>query len=214
MTDTQVKIGDKVIFMRDRDAQPVVTTVERLTPSGQIRIPEYPKSFRRNTWWEKNQYDAPGYDSASVYIYSDNKLAELQTHADEVAKDKAEKIAAKERERQERATEEAQQLAEIKTLCGNVPPIKYQQSLPDGSRFYVLEIPVNLDKRQKVSVVVLNCADKKDYDWSAAKEVAVITADVSIFRGDGGSSHLSTFRVANDDEAIWEAARYRYNDWD
>ena len=149
-------------------------------------------------------------------------------------KEEADERARKSRERWER------EMAEIKEVVDELALVtKMAITQPDGTRFYVFDIPVRpeyLERKKGWEILMVKCRDteERDYDKAAKLRASMtkeewekmtdedymqrcmtkrVEVDTTYTNGSRRSfSSRSTLRMDNDEEAIWEAIRERYFD--
>lgn len=208
-----VKVGEKVIYVPKRHMRPILTTVARVTPTGQIAIPDTKGSFRRGRYGDEFKQGSKWSDKAAVYLFSDKRLAELNTFADAAEEEKSKQKAEAERKAAEREALDRTQNAEIRRVCNNVLPIQSKEVLPDGSRFYVFNLPLHPEREEKqFDRLIVRTNEAKDFNWHTSEKGTVIAAD-STYATARGFVGRSTSRGENEEDLLWALVQDRYFDW-
>jgi hypothetical protein len=138
------------------------------------------------------------------------------------------KQAERAKQRNEREIEIAKQLAEVKEAMlahDNLFCLgSHVELMPDGTRFYVVNMPVHLayvDRKGGWEKLIVVCRDVEDYDWDSPRdkgeERKKIRKVESAYTYTNASSHsfssVSTSKYDNDESAVWDAIRHQYHSW-
>jgi hypothetical protein len=219
----EVKVGDVMILVRSYGL-PETVNIHRVTPSGQVTFLDEngveSRRFKRD-WPDAVNYRPvkQGYSrfSCQLYVYSDEKLAELRQVAEEHAVAQAEKKVAEEKRQAEIAAANAAERAELKkAVGGSIIAVSSLRVLPDGSRLYTVTLPVKecyAERKKNFEVAIVRCWDEKRYSWQGNSEDGVKFA-MTYCNGDCVSfSSCSTEFAVNDEVALWSTATYLYHRW-
>lgn len=151
-TPEEVAPGRVMIYRECWGSKPMLTNIGSITKKFWIKthVPSndgkmVPKTFRPNSGYGSNkEWQGALGSNGYLYLYSKERFDEYTKIYTDNEKVKAEK---KEREALKKAKKDAEEKAKIETvkkLCGTVEAITLlSEVLPDGSRFYVLNVPVN-----------------------------------------------------------------------
>lgn len=202
---TQVNVGDKIIYVREYGHEPLTATVIKVTPSGQLAVDVLPDARFKRTY-RQDEYKSvggSGREKKTVYLYSDIKLAELTDRHQKYLTHQQEKKDAEQQRRNDRDARIATELADLKAACGgdvnNI--VRHREIMLDGSRIVWLNIPVLPDSRNPFCVGIVRLSDETNL-WG--EEGKPIECKLTTFPS--GASY-SSFRAATDEDALWEAAR-------
>lgn len=213
------KVNDRVIYVPTSNAEPQVTVITRLTPTGQIGIAEHSKAFRRNGYGEKCYVSGSTWsDKARVYLYSDEALQRLKDAAEAKRQAEADKAAERERQAAERDQRNAAQIAEVKRVCGDVLPILSHEVLPNDARLYQLNVPLNPEKNEGrnnrgFDRLLVHCIDSTNFNYRTSVEEPCVEVSRAVITAMRGISSLSSWKGDNDETVLWEMVKDRYFDW-
>lgn len=218
---TPLAAGDKVIYRKSYGAAPLTDNVDRVTKAGWVKLAQHSAGCYKATW--RNEYQPTGIGNKSaerVYPWSQETWDKLVAEADAEAALKAKQAA--EREARQAAAEAAgaARMAETRTaLGGNVyAAVRYRETLPDGSRLFVLHLPVKADlsaKKGPAEVAMVRIKDSRRYDWRADAERALVEPYFTYASQDTSNfpSCSNNAGYATDEDALWAVADSRYHGW-
>ena len=257
-TDEYV-VGQKMILVREHH-EPMMVNIDRLTKTQiLIRHPEALNNLKMSYRFERAEYfretsgtsvlvkhDLAGgrsnrrYRKELLYDYSDEVMVELQMLQSKINQRLEEKKQAEAIRLQEIASNKAKEMAEVKSVCAGRLMMKVTMRKPDGTRIYVLDVPMNAEyteRKKGWETVMVVCKDTEELDWEKwgewkkehkDKEITDETTKLGeqacsvrrvefSFTWINGShssfSSCSTNKLANDTEALWEVMRYVYTSW-
>ena len=220
----QLAVGDKVIVCKDGyGSLPEVDTVSRVTKTGQISISSAGmarfknKGYLNNSGY-KSATDDYRWKNANVYVYSDEKLRRLEEEYREKEDEQKQRKAAKEqRYRDELAETLAAFGGDVMAATRSPNPAVPGNcwTLPDGSRLYLVDLPIRPDRDDRKAgyeILIVRCKDVGPDHWKYGT-MAKVESNASWINGKscGFPSSSSTFH-ATDHDAILDAARYCYCD--
>jgi len=246
----EYKVGDVMILVRGGDYPVTSVNVDRLTKTQIVvrdpRQSDDPKQvlrFEKRTNWAERREGLLLHDSVggrgrrcdiNLYDYTEEAMAKLLERREKTKQLADERRAAQEQQRQEVEERRASELAEVKELCGGQLALitKLSTVQPDGTRFYVLEIPVSskyTERKKGWELIVVKCKDTEEWDWRKCHEMPEGSSEQAIKMActtkivefaatyANGSTcsfaSCSTQRAKNDEEAQWETVRDCYNSW-
>lgn len=218
-----VKTGDVVILTKGYDKRPETANVGRVTKSGQFYVVtlDGESNARFKFDWRGTAEPVVGPRSYSpnkqwiVHLFSEEKMAELNRTADELEARKKVEDEAKAKRLQEIEDRKAAEMAEVKDAVGNLY-YRMQDQLPDGSRLYVINMPVKECYRESkvFEVMIVRCKNEKRLNFTEGKEEEVVEAAYTYTNAQTSSfSSCSTYRTETDLDAIWEAVCDQYHRW-
>jgi hypothetical protein len=164
-------------------------------------------------------YQGLGKSQATAFTWSQELWDELvKSHNDLKVREKKME-ADKERADQERKERLSREMEEVREACGGKIPIHKLEAcwtitnpLPDGSRLYILNLPVkeNLKERKQFQFLFIRCKEEK---W-ACDDQNRVTGYMSYTTGDSSSfpSYSATYG-STDEEVLWECCRCAYHSW-
>jgi len=141
------------------------------------------------------------------------------------------KVAERQRKAEQRAAAEkkhADEIAEVRRVCGcsigmPVGWIRMMDTKPDGTRLYVLNIPVKEEfasRKNDWETIMLVCRDVEEIDYRLSREVGEVRkvkrveSALTCINGSSSSfASVSTSKYDADEEALWDAIRYQYFSW-
>lgn len=211
-----VQIGDKVIYIPTPHGRPVITVITRVTPSGQIGIAEAKKPFRRNKYGERDRFTSGSMwsDKEAVYLFSDERLASLNERAAAHDKNEREKREELARQTAERERVDREQAAEVRRVCNGILPITVQETLPNNSRFYLLDVPVNPEYAEKqFDRLIVQVRDEERFNRGYTAQEIKPVADSAYITARRGFSGRSSVRGESDESILWDLVQDRYFDW-
>ena len=229
----QVLEGDKVIVMTN--GKPVVTTVTRVTRSGQFKTEATGVSRYKLAWGDQAKLVDGGYKDKYIRIcpYTDEKLAELSAECEKREAEKAAERAANEAKRDAREAERQAQIDAIKILVPNVNAIELGTAspMPDGSRVYQhtfatrpFAFTAKDEAGNEVMRVndrgwiwaIITCRDVEEYDWKSDGNDKVNMVEMAMTfrnaRNSGSFSSVSTTKYKTEEEAVYDGLRYAYHE--
>lgn len=215
-----MKVGDKVIRVK-QDRIVGEGTVVRVTPKTyrvafdgekETTVRAEPDAYNRREYgFDKHVPQSKWDDSYVVPVEQrmalEGRLAVLEAIA-------AEKIAARNRQLNAIAERKAKELAEARDAVGNLQSrIVFQDQLPDGSRFYLLDIPVQDAGRKGFERLIVRCMDDKEDLFGRERPDSVLACYTYANAESRSFSSVSGNRHRTDEEALWEAIRAEYHSW-
>jgi len=251
-------VGQKMILVREHH-EPMTVNIDRLTKT-QILV-QYPEAHgnpkmvyrferARSSWGTSSLVEhrlvagrsTRRYRKELLYVYSNEAMIELQRLQSEINQRLKEKKLAEEKRQQEIADRKAEEVAEVKTMCGGQLTLATKAAMqqPDGTRIYILDVPVKAEYAERKNgweTVMVMCKDTEELDWEkwgewkrehrdeeitdeatkiGEKACSVRQVEFSYTWTNGSHSSFSscsTNRLANDTEALWEVMRYVYTSW-
>lgn len=212
---TQLKVGDKVIFVKCHGARPVTTNVDRVTKTGQVYIGPSLSKDRFKVDWRGVLCSVKG--GAEVHPHSDEKLAELNAKADEseaVYREREEEAKTRKTAREQ---EKANQLAAVKEAVGGKLDIHPITVWPNRAKVVHFTLPVHPTYGQRKGaseLVVVRLAKVEDYDWPTGEKATKIEGHCT--NSNEGSSSFSSWsgiKGQTEEEVLWEIARDVYHSW-
>jgi hypothetical protein len=215
----QPQVNDKVIYVPTANAEPQITVITRLTPTGQIGIAESSKPFRRNAYGETCFVQGNAWaDKGRVYEYSDGALRKLQDMAKARRDAETERQAEQKRQIAEREQHEAEQLAEVQRVCNYELPIISKEILPDSTRFYQLSVPLNPEKNAEphnrvFDRLLVHCRDTTHYNFKTSTQEPCVEASRTVITALRAINGLCSYKGDDDESALWESVKDRYFDW-
>jgi len=255
--DREHKVGDVMILVRGNE-QLTTINIDRLTKTQiVVRDPQQPDDpkqvlrFEKQTNWAERREGLLHHDSVggrgrrcdiNLYDYTEEAMVKLLERREKNKQLADERRATQEQQRQEVEERRARELAEVKGLCGGQLMLitKLSTVQPDGTRFYILEIPVSpryVERKKGWELIVVKCVGRQEEDWEKYGEwrevhrgeelteevieagrvactVKIVEFAVTYANGSMGSfASCSTQKAKNDEEAQWEAVRDCYNSW-
>lgn len=225
------------------DPEPIVTEVVRVSKTGQpsIKVEEPDPSDRTKTRTRKVRFNPRDswtcksmrgigvvgekrglFEKAALFHYSEELLAELKASIEAEKAAKEEKKQANEKKARERENREEEKMRIFRDACKRPDGISelkivLEQTMPDGSRFYTIQMPVNpeyVDRKKGWEMTTVHCWDGKKLDFRQGKEVDRVEYAYTFCNGSSGSfSSCSTCYAVDDTEALWEAAKDVYFHW-
>lgn len=210
----QPKVGDQVILVVRYSAQPKLTTITKVTPSGRIKVADSNATFKGGSYLNI-VFNAIGNHSSEVHKFNEAVLEGLTVRAEEQEARVAEKNAAQKQREEEYQQRIANELAEVKSVCADTLPIASLRTLPDGSRLVVLNAPINPKHDRKFEVVIVRLTDVEDTNWRDMSKVKMVESNATYTNGSGRSSSFpscSSRKFSNDYDAMWDILRERFND--
>lgn len=210
-------IGDKVIYVPKMHSRPVVTAVTRITASGQIGIAEAKKAFRRGKYGDQDKFTSGSMwsDKAAVYLFSEKRLASLNEMAAAHEENEREKRDESARRTAERERVDSEQAAEVRRVCGNVLPVKTKEVLPNNSRFYLLELPLNPQRPERqFDRLIVHVRDEERFNRDYTAQEIKPVADSTYITARRSFSGHSSVRGESDEAILWDLVQDRYFAWD
>ncbi len=231
-----MQVGDRVIYTKDSESRPVLGTVNRVTKTmfyvGLDGPPDVTVGpFAQDNSWlgqhARTRVAKYGDNSkeAAAYEYSEEKLAELNEHVDRIESRRQDEKEAAEKRDQERADRKAKELAEVKAAWAAkyvCDPLSFGKTMPDGSRIYVIDVPVHpeyAERKKGWERINVRCVDAETWDFMLRRDggddkVKIVESALTFTNGSASSwPSCSTERAKSDEEAVWEAMRYCYFNW-
>lgn len=223
---SKVKVGNSVIWQKGSQA-PRTTNVIKVTPKGWIRVhipvyngPGYEATFKPSLY-HSNKYEeigvgkwnSPGY----LYIYSDEAWNQLNKIYEDNEVTKKEKEESKKKEKEERDLRYQNEINEVKKLCGNIFPIATgSMELLDGSKLVFLNVPIKetcKERKQNFEIAICRLKKEEDYNYETNTKELKVSLYLTYCNGHNSSfPSCSGAKFNTDNEALWEAIRYCYND--
>ncbi len=240
MNANELKVGDQVLFVASRDKDPEVLRVIKITKAMFVvdrpMTPVLPAPYRfsRHLSTEWNGPDKPyrsyyepyktgkysPYRYFKVYPFTEEMHAVLQAEADKTRKRQEEQRIERDRKEAEREAEHLRQLEEVRIACNapmGFPMCRCQDTMPDGSRMYVIDVPVKPEHKERKKDwerLIIRCWDVEDYEWRFETKISKVKSAYTYCNGDSCSfSSVSTSRYDTDHDAVWEAVRRQYHSW-
>ena len=219
MKQTTIGVGDKVIYQPAGScsgvSRPVVTSVTSLTATGWPLIAEAKAAFRPHRWSEEwNGKDG------SLYLFTKKRLTELTEAADASEQYLKEQREERERVARERSNRLVRELSEVRQACNDTLPIRKRETLSDGARLIMLDVPLHperLDK--KYDLLIVRVVDQEGYNDAYTEKVMLPVAESTYISNrhgfTTGFSSRSSLRATNgdtEDDLLWELVRDRYFD--
>lgn len=216
-----INVGDKAIYKSKYGIRPTIGTITKVTPKRWLYIilpdkdisigpfkPVQPDSdvYRRKglSIWSHVEY---------IFAYSDDRLNELCNEAAEAEIGRKQKEDARKAQKDALEKRQQEEIKVVKELCLDILPIQSSQVLLDGTRLYLLNIPVHPSYKER----------KKGFEILIARVIDAVTIkDEKIVRlystecnGINVSfSSCSGIYGKDDDTVLWELAANRYhNAW-
>jgi hypothetical protein len=213
--ETKVKIGDRMILRKKYREMPIDTRVTSTTKCT-IHVAGCMETLKASGEWDY-PYRAMGKSQAVAYPWSQEMWDELVKGHNDLKEREKKKEEDRERADQERKERLRKEMEEVKETCGGKLPVELSRSfsyLPDGSRLYVLNLPVKekLKERKKgFQILFIRCKDNERL-WREEEEkvegrMSYVTGDYSCFPS------VSSTYGSTDEEVLWEYCRYAYHSW-
>jgi len=218
--ESKIKQGDRVIYQpagsrHSGVSRPVVTSVTGLTATGWPLVAEAKTAFRPHRWNEEwNSKDG------TLYLFTKKRLTELTEAADESQQYLKEQQEERERVARERSNRIARELAEARQACNDTLPIRSRETMPDGARIIMLDVPLHPDRLdKKYDLLIVRIVDQEGYSDDYAERVMLPVAQSTYISNRNGfttgfSSRSSLRATGGDteDDLLWELVRDRYFD--
>lgn len=212
-----MKLGDKVIYVPKYNGHyPALHTVTRVTPKGMIELLELPKILFKPQHWNDEVYEPWRDGSGRVYVYSKEKMDELNKYAREHERESNKREAEREKNKQERLKRLANELAEVQRVCGKLEDVIEFTKRTSGGNIFVLSIPVKAAllerKGESETIIVKTRVNEQHYNYEIKEyEKGWEFWMTYTHKGTHSFSSSSSSIAGTEDEALWEAIRHAYN---
>ena len=197
-----IKVGNEVVLYYGKYSEPIKTKIVRVTPGGKCEV-----AADENSLFSKSPFGNYYYIKHAkwVRVHPITEYTRLQkVWGDDQAEIKA--------SREEREKQHAEEMLVAKTACNDAVNDSKPEILADGTRLYILRLPVHpkLTYQRGFEVLIVRCWTEDD-------------KTLSFSRGDIGMAYTyisgrtqsfpscSTSYHKTDMEAVWEAVCYAYN---
>ena len=237
-TTNEISVGNRMIFVPSSNKQYRACVVSKTTKATfTVRFDDETIAgpFAKVTSWGPGTqghelYKCPRYSGKDqrVYIDTPEVRAEMDARRIELAEREAAKRIERDQKQAARDIEIAKQLAEVKEVMFAHDNLfclgSHCETMPDGTRFYVINMPVHLayvDHKGSWEKLIVVCRDVEDYDWDAYRKAGderkKISKVESAYTYTNASSHsfssVSTSKYNDDESAVWDAIRNQYFSW-
>jgi hypothetical protein len=206
-----MNVGEKMILL-GTSAGPKAVTVTEVTPAHWLKISELKGAFRPTNFLCEYQRNGA---SERLVAFTEEKLAKYLSDRADMQRRHDERREEEETRQREIAERKANELAEIKEVMNDRLDIRHYQILPDGSRLVTMALPTRIQFQKEFEFVVVRLWDDEDYNWRGGCESTVpVTRFAATFvtSKKGSFSSCSEQKAADEDSALWEIARDRFND--
>lgn len=224
------QVGDVVLVRKEFGDAPMAVAVNRVTKTQVlVTVAGRERRFdvrRGNEAWGYEEFQASRWSQLKLFPYTEQKEAKLIEEHKEHVKQQAKKRAAEDLRRAEERADAVRKMAEAKAACGGslFGRVRCQDTMPDGSRMYVVDIPVhpNLEERKKGwERLMVRCVDVEELDWDSGRDddgnLAKTQKVEAAYTYANGASHsfasVSTSKFDSDEDALWDAVRSQYHAW-
>lgn len=220
-----IKAGDTVLVVRHYGDEIDEALVHRVTPTRHICVKKGEVDWGRYHFvnpmgcyvqWKKGLATR-----FRIYENTPENMEKLIQQRDQKRADDQQKKMDREKKAAEDLARQQAERAEVqrrwKELYGETPIYQSSELLPDGSRLYVLNLPVNpnsAERKKGYEVLLVRCTDATRYDYESNEDVPVVEWAMTYINGRTSSfSCVSTQQSKTDEDALWEAAVHCYFGW-
>jgi hypothetical protein len=197
------KVGDRMILQDGYDKMPQKTNVIRTTKT-LIFVDGYLKGLWKNRHRDSYEHRTEEYP---YYHYA-------YPYTQETWDDLVRAVNQRKEARRLKELEKEEELEEVKAACGNQLPIKERKDLPDGSRLYTLDLPVDpcyIKRKKGFEILIVRCWEiRQMWRW---KENDKVQARFSYHNGQCTRFPECTLYGETDEEVLWKCCRNAYYSW-
>ena len=223
MNTNKLNVGDVVILRKNGSTKPETTNVDSVTAAGNFRVYAAPGILFSGDRWADGYAPREKRRDEMVYLYTEEKLAEVMKRWNDNAAAAEAKKVEREEAHKKAAERHAAELVEVKLAMGGFMMVRAREVMPDGSRIFWVNLPIKpsvAERKVGFEVMFVRLKDVEDYDWDAPsgpdghKKVKKVELVYSYLNGGSCSfASVSAEKCGSDEEALWEAARRLYYSW-
>ncbi len=236
---SEIQVGDAVLLvgingdLQAAEVTRVTKTQFRITTANGKEHGPFRHTDRNSEWLsdnEKEQFNHPIHyyepigggrcwtKSHKVYYFTARQY--LLHKQEKQKKAKQEKQAAEEERRQRIQEQHDKELVEAKEAVGGcyLTRQRMMDQMLDGSRYYVIDVPVKSEHKERKGDwerVTIHVKDNDRERFGGRRDDEQVEYNFTWTNGAEHSnfSSCSTCYAATDNDAIWEVIRKRYHDW-
>lgn len=223
-TVPQVKVGDVLILVEQYNRKPRTVNVSKVTKAGWVRFMETsvsgeavesaaykPANFQCG--WELTV--GSRYRVNCLYVYTEEKLAELNAAWQKEEDARAAKAEEWARKQQAELEQKAAELQELQAVVGTELRPLMETDLGEG-KVLVFKLPVKADIQERngtEQVVMVRVKQGIRFSVREGEHAEWEAYPTWAHKGTSSFSSCSAFRAPLETDAVWEALRYVYHNW-